>query len=193
VATAQPRPGWTPGGSINDLEQWYTEQLRRDPSFRLPEGFEVGEDGAVRQRTRPWAYRNPWIFPVAGVGAGLVGGALAGTGPLAGAGGSAAAGGGGGALSESVIPTATGFGSGATNSVLSTTMRALAGGLPLAGSLLGGQPSLAGGVNAALDAVPGAREALDMRMTQARRVDPIHQALTTMTMNLLPRSARGGQ
>lgn len=84
-----PQNPWTPGGDTGALEQWMTRQLQLDPSYQLPEGYAVGEDGQVRRSQPGFLLQHPWLIPLLGAGAGAglaaagIGGAAAGIGPQA--------------------------------------------------------------------------------------------------------------
>ena len=79
----------------------------------------------------------------------------------------------------------------AGSSVLSRTLRALAGAAPMVGALTAPRQSLGGSMSDIMNQ-PGVREMLELKMKQARRADPLHEALITMSTRLLPNSARGG-
>jgi hypothetical protein len=77
MAQARQRPNWDPNGS-QTLEQWMTDETGRNPGYQLPEGWFVNDEGQVERRQPAWAYRNPWIFPAAGMGIGALASAVAG-------------------------------------------------------------------------------------------------------------------
>ena len=107
MAIAVPRNDYTEG---QDLSDWMTEELRRNPNYQLPKGYEVDAQGRVRRSTGNFLLNNPWLFPVAGVTAGLGLPALLGLGGGASAGSAGAAATG---LSEAGIPTTLGMGTAA--------------------------------------------------------------------------------
>lgn len=78
-----------------------------------------------------------------------------------------------------------------SSSILSKVLKTLGAAAPMVGAMTAPKQSLQGGVNDIMG-IPGVKEMLDLKMGQARRADPLHEALTTMSMRLLPNSARGG-
>jgi hypothetical protein len=82
------RPGWTPGGSMEDLDAWMTQERQSNPDYQVPNGWSVGDDGNVTRDQPGFLLRHPWLFPVMGIGAGA---GLAAAGVGAGAATSAAA------------------------------------------------------------------------------------------------------
>lgn len=196
MSTAMPRPNWTPGGSTEDLAAWYTNERRLNPNIQIPNGYSVGSDGTVTRDQPSFLMRNPWLIPVLGVGAGLGGSAIAGTGLFSGSGAAGAAGA-ATVPSEASIPTTMGIGSGAgtsaaTGSVLSRTMQALAGAAPIVGSLTRGSGgnSLGSNISQVMQAVPQLGQLMDLQLGQAQRADPLHQSLIQLSQRLLPNSAR---
>lgn len=197
MATAVPRPDWTPGGSTTDMGAWMTNRRRQDPSYQVPNGYSTGENGDVTRDQPSFLMRNPWLIPLLGIGGGIGGQALAGTGLFAGSTGAAGATGAAAVPSEASIPTTMGIGSGAgasaaTGSVLSRTMQALAGAAPIAGSLMRGNGgnSLGSNISQVMQAVPQLGQLMDLQLGQAQRADPLHQSLIQLSQRLLPNSAR---
>lgn len=202
MSTAISRPDWTPGGSTDDLAAWYTAERRRNPNVQLPRGYSVSADGTVTRDQPNFLMRNPWLIPLMGVGAGLGGSAIAGTGLFAGSGGTAAAAGAGAAVpTEAAIPTTYGIGSGAattgasaaTGSTLARTMQLLGGAAPIVGGLLRGNGSgnsLGSNIQQVMQAVPQLGQMMNLQLGQAQRADPLHQSLVTLAQRLLPNSAR---
>lgn len=188
---AIPRPNWN-GGTTEDLANWMTQELRRNPNYRVPNGYSTGADGTVTRDQPNFLMRNPWLIPLIGVGAGIGGGALAGTGLLGGGGAAATA----AVPTEAAIPTTTGIGgaagTGATSSILSRTMQTLGSAAPIVGALAGrnNSTSLGSSVSDVMRAVPQLGQMLDLQLAQAQRADPLHQSLITLSQRLLPNSAR---
>lgn len=110
--------------SAQTLEQWMTDEVRRNPGYRVPNGYEVDSEGTVTRTQPAFLYRHPWLIPLLGVGGGLglaaagVGGGVA-AGGAAGSSGAAPAMGGGSTLATnlggaSALPSATATTAGAT-------------------------------------------------------------------------------
>lgn len=187
---AVPRPNWN-GGTTADLANWYTQRFRENPNTPIPNGYSV-ENGVVTRDQPNWMFRNPWIWPTLGVGAGIGLGAAAGTGPLGSLGSASGAGAAATAPSEASIPTTLGVGGGGTSSALSTTMKLLSAAPSIIG-LLGNRNaggSLSSNVGQVMQAVPQLGQLLDLQLAQARRADPLHESLVTLSQRLLPNSAR---
>lgn len=139
-------------------------------------GGAAGSGGAAAAAGNASVLPSATTFPTAGMmPAGGTGLGAAGSGA-----GSAAA---GGAVSAGAQA--------GSSSVLSKVLKTLAGSAPIIGAMTAPKQSLQGGVNDIMS-IPGVKEMLDLKMKQAQRVDPLHEALTTMSMRLLPNSARGG-
>jgi hypothetical protein len=115
------------------------------------------------------------------IGTGFIPAITGGTGLASGAGGAAAAAGG----------AASAGAQAGSSSILSRVLRTLGGAAPIVGAMTAPRQSLQGGVNDVMN-IPGVREMLDLKMGQARRADPLHEALVTMSQRLLPNSSRGG-
>lgn len=170
--------------SPEEVASGLDSKLKANPAFDLPNGYDDSQ-GTVRRTPEPWLNRNPWVYPLAGIGTGLAGGAMTG-------GGAAAAGG-----AEASIPTTMGIGSGgaaglgaAAGGGLGGVLKALAGLAPVAGMF--GNPGGSLGSNASdiLSQVPQLKALLDLQLGQAQRADPLHQSLVTLSQRLLPNSSR---
>lgn len=127
------------------------------------------------------------VLPSTVIGSGFVPavGLPSGTAMAAGSGMGAAAAGLGRAASQGAVTS--------QGSRLGRGVKALAGLAPAAvgmasGGSDGGSPSQ--GLNELLQQIPQLREMLDLQLNQAKRQDPLHEAVTKMSMNLLPNSAR---
>lgn len=195
-----------PEGGLNtpeDFAAWIEQELRRNPSYQMPRGYSQGEDGQVT-RDQNWLWQNPWVFPAAGVGAGLAGGAAAGAGFFAPGMDAAAAAG-----NASVLPSATtfptsgtlpagGVGLGEGGSMVGPAAGSAGGGLP---SWLG--PAIAAGVGVAGRQLSGGGGGgnqipippeLQQLLTEATRrtmnQGPLSDAVTQQALASLPSYAR---
>lgn len=94
---AIPRANWHEG---LPLEDWMEAEIKRNPSYQIPRGYTRRGDQVTRNQPH-WVFRNPWIFPAAGIatGAGLM---AAGVGGAGAAGSVAAAGAGGNFLTNAL-------------------------------------------------------------------------------------------
>lgn len=162
MAVAIPRPNWTRGQSITE---WMAQELQRNPAYQLPRGYTQEDDGSVSRDQGNWLMRNPWAFPLMGIGAGLGLPALLGMG---GGGGGAAAGAGAAGLTEAGIPTTIGMGGGGGG--------AAAG----AGAAAGGRTSWLGPVLGAVAGLVG-RSVTPQRSTQVPIPPELQQLLTEAT------------
>lgn len=174
----------SPEEVASDLDR----KLKANPGFDLPNGYDNSQ-GTVRRTPEPWLNRNPWVYPLAGASAGLIGSAVSG--------GSAASSGAGAGLSEAAIPTsqgigaAGGLGAAAGGSGLTTLMRLLGAAGPVAGMFMNnGGGSLGSNASDVLGQVPQLKALLDLQLGQAQRADPLHQQLVAMSQRLLPNSSR---
>jgi hypothetical protein len=137
----------------------------------------IGETGAVTG--------------LAGSGFGAGGGlGLTGAGAGFGGAGAGAAGLGAGAGAAGTAATTAGAGSGIF-SALKRLAPLGAAAIPLAGMIGGGGSSSGGDLSSLMQSVPQLKDMLDLQVSQAKRNDPLHQAVTQMAMNLMPRSAMG--
>lgn len=219
---AMPRPGWTPMPNASGderreaLRQWTQQQLAINPNFAINEDqYYVDDNGVVQFKQDPWIERNPWIWPIIGIGGGIGAHAL-------GFGGSAASAAGptmeGGATvaanlgSASALPAAAAGGgmaagmagaagaagsAAASRSVLSRIGEQLARvGLPL-GALAAGQAFGPGsGMPAAGTSQgipPQLQELLALSMQRMRDQDPLFKAVNRQAFEGLPQYAKEGQ
>lgn len=205
------RPGFDSGNADGQaaMLQWLQAKYQADPAGteqylrnnpNLAHQYEV-KDGRIVQRRAPWIWRNPWVFPAAGLAAGgFASGAFTGGGGGAGAASSA---GSSGYIGSDVAGTAAAAsgGSGALGTAgtlaggsgWGRALRALGAAAPVVTSLAsgnGGNQNPGAGLADLLKDVPQLRDMLDLQLNQAKRQDPLHEATTQLAMNLLPNSAK---
>jgi hypothetical protein len=187
MAVAQPRP-WDSEGQT--LEDWLTRRLRENPNHPIPNGWEA-KDGQVEREQPNWLMRNPWMFPVMGIGAG---GALSAAG--VGGGGAAA----GGMAAENVAPFSGlpggigGGGSGAGGAAglaaqtasgfnMRDLLKYIIGGGAVVGGLTGaGQP----------DMPEGLEGLLDLQRQRLEASNPLYESVLRLAFSRLPTGATQG-
>ncbi len=195
---AVPRPGWTPGGSIDDLAQWFDQQRQANPNYALPAGYKV-HDGHVERDNSSWSTRLGQIASLAGMGMMGYGGAALAFPALAGGAGTAGAGGLVGSGEATIGSTAIGG--------TAPTIAGTAGGAAAAGGGLGMNASTLAMLGqlglSAYGAARGNRQTqapysaemeklLGMQSQRMQQADPLYQAILRMAMGLLPTNARAG-
>lgn len=187
------RPLDFPGQSVVD---WMTAELRRNPSYQVPHGYSVKNGQVVRDQPA-WAYRHPWIFPAAGIGAGAAATALGpgaaihtATAPAVAPASTAAAPSVGGSFANGGSALFTGSQAAGPMGTIGTIARTAGALAPIVQSLFGRGGNNSGqDFSQLLQQVPELRAALALQTRQAERQDPLHAAVTQLAMNLLPKSA----
>ena len=95
--TAVPRNSADPNNPVQtspddrqSILDWMTWEAKNNPNYKVAHGYHVDENGNVVHDEPNFLLRNPWLFPLAGIGGGLALSALGvGAGGAAGAEGSA--------------------------------------------------------------------------------------------------------
>jgi hypothetical protein len=180
VGRAQRRNNVPEGGfdGTGDFAAWIEQELQRNPGYQMPQGYSQGEDGAV-SRDKNWLTQNPWVFPLAGIGGGLIGGAATGSGFFAPSAAPAA-----GGLSEAVIPTTAGASAG--GGLPSWLGPVLAAGTGLAGRAMTG----GGGGNNQIPIPPELQQLLTEATRRTMNQAPLSDAINQQALASLPNYAR---
>lgn len=185
---AAPRRNWTPGGDADDLANWMTEELQRNPSYQIPEGYRI-VDGQVKRESPHWMQRNPWIYPLIGMGIGgglgamsLAGGAPAAaaatgvtTGPTLAQAGLAGAGGGLGGIIEMIAKV------GGPAAITALTRRHGNPNGPYDGGMGGGPMG------------DQLSEIMALAKRRMERTEPVHEAAMNQIMRMQPGTAGYGR